>query len=152
MENKRKLGQLGELVVAHLERGVLSNNPFDSTKDMTDINDNDIEVKTQNRWTRLDCFTIPLDKEINFNKCMSVNRLIFVEYDHTDYLQVWECTDRDNYFTEPTKNGKRVCWPINKMKLLHKIKTPDLTTKMRQLSQASDFGQYKGVQQDIFMV
>jgi hypothetical protein len=152
MEDKRKLGELGELVVAHLMKAKLSSNPFDSEKDMTDSSDDTIEVKTQNRWTSIDCFTIPLDKQTNFKKCLNVKRLIFVEYDHSDYIHVWECTDRQNYFIKDTKNGKRVCWPISKMKQLHRIKTPPLANKMRELSQASEFVQYKDVQRDIFVV
>lgn len=137
--NEEKLGKLGEDLVASLEEATLSEYKYDSTKDMTQKDGTKIEVKTQNRHPN-GSFTVNAMHVTNLNKCLSVDRLIFVEYDATDYIKVFECTDRKYNLvnTKPTRyepEGRiMVCWPISKMKKLAEIHNPELAAEMRGLS------------------
>lgn len=79
-DKKTKTGELGERLVARYYRANGHNveeslNLFDHTKDMT-IDEETCEVKTQIPWIKEDSFTI---KENQVKKCLSVDRLIFVE-------------------------------------------------------------------------
>jgi len=139
MTNEEKLGQLGEQLVAQLENATLSEYKYDSTKDMTKSDGTQIEVKTQNRHPN-GSFTVNAMHVTNLNKCLAVDRLIFVEYDSSDVIKVFECTDR-KYKLINTKATLRepmgrvmVCWPIHKMKVLSEIKNPELAQQMRSLS------------------
>lgn len=138
--NKEKLGALGEAIVADLMKGVLSENKFDSVKDMTLADSSNVEVKTQNRHPN-GTFTINAMHVTNANKCMNVDRLIFVEYDAGDIIKVYECVDRKNYKvfnTKPTPKEPEgrlmIGWPINKMNLIKEIKDAPTAQKMRELS------------------
>lgn len=137
--NEEKLGKLGEDLVAELLSAQLSENKFDSVKDMTEANGTKVEVKTQNRHPN-GSFTVNAMHVTNLNKCMSVDRLIFVEYDETEFIKVYECTDRKYRLvnTKPTRyepEGRiMVCWPINKMNKLAEIHNPELASEMRNLS------------------
>lgn len=139
MTNKEKLGKLGEdLFVQHFG-GTLSENKYDSIKDLI-LDGKTVEVKTQNRHPN-GSFTINAEHTTNMNKCLKVDRLIFVEYDQTDSIKIYECTDRQNYsmvqtrptFKEPM-GRVMVCWPISKMKQLATINDADLASQMRTLS------------------
>jgi hypothetical protein len=98
-----------------------------------------IEVKTQNLHHN-GSLTVNSLQATNLNKCMTVDRLIFVEYDSTDYIKIFECTDRDYKIvnTKPTASepmGRIMCcWPIYKMKKLAEIHDPKLSAEMRSLS------------------
>lgn len=143
MTNKEKLGKLGETLVAKLLNAKLSAYKFDSEKDMTTIHganiETKIEVKTQNRHPN-GSFTVNAMHVTNLNKCLSVDRLIFVEYDQTNTIKVFECTDRKYRIvnTKPTRREPEgrimVCWPINKMTLLTEIEDAALAKEMRDLS------------------
>ena len=139
MTNKEKLGRIGELLVASLENAVLSENKFDSVKDMTKADGTKIEVKTQNRHPN-GSFTIDIMHKTNLEKCINVDRLVFVEYDATDTVKIFECTDRSYHIvqTKPTQRepmGRLMaCFPINKMTLLKEIHNPQLANQMRSLS------------------
>lgn len=136
--NKEKLGKLGEDLVAKLLNANLSENKFDMIKDMT-LDGTNIEVKTQNRHPN-GSFTVNAMHVINLNKCLKVDRLIFVEYDETEYIKIYECIDRKYFIvnTNPTKfepEGRiMVCWPIKKMTKLAEIHDPLLSKEMRSLS------------------
>lgn len=137
--NEEKLGKLGEDLVADLLKAELSENKYDSVKDMTQSDGTKVEVKTQNRHPN-GSFTVNAMHVTNLNKCLSVDRLIFVEYDSSDYIKVFECTDRKYNLvnTKPTRyepEGRiMVCWPIHKMKKLAEIHNPELASEMRSLS------------------
>jgi hypothetical protein len=139
MTNKEKLGALGEELVAKLLNGNLSENKYDTVKDMIALGKN-IEVKTQNRHPN-GTFTINAQHTTNVEKCMKVDRLIFVEYDCTDDIKIFECTDREDYKVITTKATKfepmgriMIGWPIHKMNMLFKINNSTLANQMRQLS------------------
>lgn len=139
MTNKEKLGKLGELLVASLENATLSENKYDSVKDMVKLDGTKIEVKTQNRHPN-GSFTMDIMHKTNLEKCIKVDRLIFVEYDATDVVKVYECTDRTYNIvqTKPTQRepmGRLMaCFPISKMTILKEVNSPELAAKMRSLS------------------
>lgn len=137
--NQKKLGDLGEHLVAKLENAILSESYYDSTKDMTDSNGKKIEVKTQNRHPYKQCFSIKASGITNVHKCLTVNRLIFVEYDKSDFIKVWECKDRNSNFEYIANEKKMIGWPISKMKLIHTIEDKNLSSQMRSLSNAKEF-------------
>jgi hypothetical protein len=144
MTNKELLGKLGEDLVADLLQAELSLYKYDSDKDMTEKDGTKVEVKTQNRHPN-GSFTVNAMHVTNLNKCLSVDRLIFVEYDSSDYIKVFECTDRTYRLinTRPTQREPEgrimVCWPINKMKKLAEINNPSLASKMRELSNSRNY-------------
>jgi hypothetical protein len=146
MTNKEKLGRLGEDLFIFLNGGVKSNDKFDTQKDLI-LNNQTVEIKTQNRHPTKDSFTIGSSLHLNnLLKCLVVDRLIFVEYGHTDEILVWEVTDRKSYFiytTRPTTTYRdgltMVGYPISKMICLHKYRDEHLASQMRELSSSSQF-------------
>lgn len=143
MTNQEKLGHLGEILVASTLGGIRSEDKYDTRKDMILEDGTEVEVKTQTRHPTNGTFTINLNHQTNFLKCMTVDRLIFVEYDSSDYIGIYECIDRVNYrmfTTNPTSyepNGRQMAgWPISKMKLLRSVNSAELSTEMRRLSKA----------------
>lgn len=141
MDNKHELGFLGEQLVAKLENAILSENKYDSEKDMVDSKNRKIEVKTQNRHPYKNCFSIKADGLTNVKKCLTVERLIFVEYDKTSIIKIWECFDnKSSVFNYSTSSGKKMYgWPINRMKIIHTIDDSELSNKMRSLSNSKEF-------------
>ena len=143
MNKKVQLGMLGEALVANHFGVKLNENFFDTQKDLV-INGETVEVKTQNRHPSKDLLTISAPNGNiglnNFAKCFHVDRLIFVEYDSSDTIKIWECNDRMNFETYVTKQGKAmVGFPIGKMKLLKAHLDPQLARQMRSLSSSSVF-------------
>ena len=133
--NRRKLGELGEALFCLLEKCERSDDPFDSVKDAIDQNGKNVEIKTQARYASKNLFTIRSDKATNLNKCMTVDRLIFIEFDQTDTIGVFECVKRQDYTKYTTSNGTPMLgWPIDKMLKLHTIKDKRLVEWMRSLS------------------
>lgn len=139
--DREKLGALGEQLVAKLENAILSENKYDSEKDMIDPLGKKIEVKTQNRHPYKKCFSISANGITNVRKCMTVDRLIFVEYDKSPLIKVWECVEnKTSSFNYVTSNNKTMYgWHINKMKLIHKVEDKELSDKMRGLSNSYEF-------------
>jgi hypothetical protein len=134
-DNKHLLGKLGEELVARLEKAILSEDKFDTIKDMIDSNGKNIEVKTQNRYRSKNIFSINTKSTTNIKKCLTVDRLLFVEYDSTDIIKIYECIDKNSgYYYITNSNIKMFGWPINKMKLLHLYQNKTLAKKMRSLS------------------
>jgi len=140
--DQKKLGALGEKLVAKLENAILSENKYDTEKDMTDLSGKKIEVKTQNRHPFKNCFSIHSAGITNVRKCMTVDRLIFVEYCKTDKIKIWECSkeNRNSAFNYVASGGKSMHgWPINKMKMIHKIEDSKLAEEMRNYSKSYQF-------------
>lgn len=131
---QRELGDLGEDLVIKLFGGVKSSNIWDSEKDLT-IQGQSIEVKTQVRWRSKGWFTVSLG-HTNLIKCQNVDHLLFVEYDNTDIIKVWECFNRTP--TEfKTRSGRcGWAWNIGEMRLLAATNNPQLAQKMRSLSKS----------------
>ena len=133
--NRIKLGELGEALFCLLEKCKRSNDPFDSEKDAVDANGKTVEIKTQARYAYKNMFTIRA-KMTNINKCLNVDRLIFIEFDNSDTIGVFECIDRSKFVKYTTSNGTQMLgWPINdNMARLHSIKDKKLAELMRFLS------------------
>lgn len=138
--SKQRLGFLGEQLVAKIFDATLSSNRFDSVKDMT-LNESqlNIEVKTQRRDVYRNMFTVNTINANQVNKCVSVDLLYFVEYDKSNVIKIWNCTDR-KYETYETRDGRLMAgWPISKMTLIKEIEDQALAEEMRSLSQSRDF-------------
>ena len=143
MNKKVQLGMLGEALVANHFGVPVNENFFDTQKDLM-INGETVEVKTQNRHPSKNLLTISAPNGnvglSNFAKCFHVDHLIFVEYSTGDTINIWECTDRMNFQTYVTKQGKAmVGFPIENMKLLKAHHDPQLAKQMRSLSSSSVF-------------
>lgn len=136
---------LGEELVAKIMSATLSENKYDTEKDGVLQDGTEIEVKTQNRHPTKKMFTISSVYNgslglTNIIKCFTVDTLLFVEYDHTDFIKIWSCVNRKKYEIFVTKTGKEMIgFPISEMELLHHIKDPELASKMRSLSQSTVF-------------
>ena len=142
--NMEKLGWLGEwMCQEHLsielgydpkeDHHPTRNNKFDSEKDGRDPNGRSVEIKTQNRHPR-GYFTIPHNQ---LKKCTEVERLIFVEYDNTNVIQLWECSDRTHETIKLKDGGSRIGFPIRGMQLLLKSANQDLADEFRQFSSSA---------------
>jgi hypothetical protein len=144
MSNVETMGSLGENLVSKLMGVVLSEDKYDTVKDGILPDGSEIEIKTQNRHPTKDMFTISSVNNgnglPNIIKCFSVDNLVFVEYDSTDYIKIWLCTNRKKYNIFVTKSGKEMIgFPISEMTLLHDHYDPELAKKMRSISQSSVF-------------
>ena len=145
MSTTHELGRLGERFVAHVMNVTLSEDKYDIKKDGILPDGSEIEIKTQNRHPTKDMFTISSVYNgslglTNIIKCFSVDNLVFVEYNSTDYIKIWLCTNRKKYDIFVTKSGKEMIgFPISEMTLLHDHYDPELATKMRSLSKSTVF-------------
>jgi hypothetical protein len=140
MTNKEKLGKLGEELVAKLFNGTLSSNKYDMKKDLVlNESNTNVEVKTQNRDKYRNMFTVNIMHKNQVQKCVSVDRLFFVEYDTSENIKIWECLDR-TYKIFETRDGRLMAgWDINKMKILADFRDEELTKEMKSFSQSRDF-------------
>lgn len=130
MTRKEILGQLGENLVAELLNGTLSEDKYDDVKDMVLEDGTHVEVKTQARWSVKNCFT--MDETYtgrNLQKCLEVDRLIFVEPGRNDIIRVYECHDRRYSLSNP-RGKETYCFPVDKMDLLYEITDHDLCEEM----------------------
>lgn len=139
--NQIKLGKLGEKLVAYVLNGQLSNDEYDRNKDMTVLG-NSVEVKTQVRYKQYGVFSIKLPNGLglglnNLIKCFTVDRLIFVEYDESDIIKIYEMImqNRKHHIIYTTsKNKAMIGFKIDKMELIHSVASFELADKMRKLS------------------
>ena len=145
MTNAERLGKIGEMLVATYMNGTLSEDKYDSNKDMT-INDNQtLEVKTQNRYTEMDAFTVnaPTGKLgiANLIKCFNADHLIFVEYDYSNDIKIWSAPTTNKKYTlfTTSKGCDRIAFPVSQMQLLYTHHDPKLASEMRSLSQSYKF-------------
>lgn len=145
MSNNHELGKLGERFVAYVMNATLSEDKYDAKKDAVLPCGTEIEIKTQNRHPTKNMFTISSVYNgslglKNIVKCLTVDKLIFVEYDSTNFIKIWACTNRKNCDIFTTKSGKEMIgFPISDMELLYDIEYPELASKMRSLSQSKVF-------------
>jgi hypothetical protein len=137
---KSKLGDLGERIAAQALNATRNDNWWDPNGDMT-LNESgdESEVKTQRRDIYRNMFTVNTMHANQVEKCVKVARLFFVEYDETDVVKIWECTDR-KYSIFETRDGRLMAgWPVNKMNLVREIDDVSLAKEMRSLSQSRHF-------------
>lgn len=141
-----ELGEMGEELVMFFlsSQGIitLAKDPYDSTKDIRLTNIHgifDIEVKTQVRNRSMNVLSIER-KPTNLKKCMTIHRLIFVEFDDTDFIHIWEVIDREHYTDYPAAGKRMRGWYINGNEIgpgcrqLTKINCPQISARMRALS------------------
>lgn len=137
MHKKCVLGDLGENLVAELLNLTLSDDRFDSKKDAIDVYGKTYEIKTQDRHPTKPLLTISAPDGdgknlVNLMKCLTVDYLIFVEFDISDTIKVWYCGDRSNYEIYTTRMGKRMIgFPVENMKQIFKVKNAELAASMR---------------------
>ena len=146
MSNQVKLGKLGENLVAQLMGATLVDDPYDSVKDLLMPNGETIEVKTQNRHPTKPLLTISAVNSgnglTNVMKCLTVDHLIFVEYDYSDIIKVWRMRwkNRRYYHMYTTRQGKQMIgFEISKMNLIAEHEDKKLAEQMRNLSQSFVF-------------
>jgi hypothetical protein len=133
LTNKEKLGKIGEEIVSHFLNGTLSENKYDDKKDMI-VDGKFVEVKTQPRWKKENSFTVDESKtQNNFFKCLTVDRLIFVEPGKNDEIRIFECTDRSYRIMHPRKI-ETYLFDVSKMKLLISFKNHQICEQMISLS------------------
>lgn len=139
---KEKLGYIGEYLVKQIFGGELSENKFDKKKDIISYEGEKTiftEVKTQNRDKYRNMFTVNTMHKNQVEKCVSVDRLYFVEYDDSDTIRVWMCSDR-TYSIHETRDGRLMAgWPISKMTMIGILEDNELARQMRSLSQSRDY-------------
>lgn len=133
---------IGEMIVLKHLGGNPSLDAYDHEKDLILPDGSSAEVKTQTRFRKVDAFTAELEKTTNLKKCLTVNRLFFVEFDDTDSIKLWDCIDR-TYFKYETKYKTMACWPVSDMVLLKTINNPVLTREMRNLSNSDLYDKSK---------
>jgi len=135
MEDRREhLGRLGEELVAKVLNGTLSHEKYDGEKDMVLGDGTYVEVKTQVRWKIPNCFTI--DETVtnnNINKCLNVDRLIFVEPGLNNEIRIFEAVDR-KYSIKKPRGKKTYCFGIDDMKLIATVTNKGLCEEMISLS------------------
>ena len=146
MSNQARLGKIGESLVAQVLGASLVDDPYDSVKDLLLPNGETIEVKTQNRHPTKPLLTISAVNSgnglTNIIKCLTVDHLIFVEYDHSDIIKIWSMPweNRRYYQMYTTRQGKQMIgFEISKMELIHQHQDKKLAEQMRSLSQSFVF-------------
>lgn len=151
ISNQQILGSLGEELVAKFFGIQVNENHYDTEKDLVLPNGETIEVKTQTRHPKKGVFSFKapstgdssskaLKGLNNVLKCMSVDHLIFIEYDNSDIIKAYSCVNRKTYTLYTTAapwNLNMIGFPIDKMKPLFQVEDAELAKQMRMYSQSS---------------
>jgi hypothetical protein len=133
-EDSKIVGDIGEVLVKGTFCGQLSKDYWDSIKDGIDFFGNTFEVKTQARMTKDNTLSVELKQS---EKCLNVDRLIFVEYDNTKFIKIWQCIDINNHVQYRTQYRKdMIKWYIKDMISLAVISSVPLTNLIRKHSRA----------------
>jgi hypothetical protein len=144
MTNQETLGTIGEIYYQAIFGGLLSHWKYDGEKDLIQPDGRKVEIKTQSRLRGSNAFTVNKANVNNLNKCLHVDRLIFIEYSLSDTIIVYECTNRRSVFTTTIDDGTaRSCWPIDQMEILKKVKHPKLAEIMRNFSTSKTLGYFE---------
>jgi hypothetical protein len=137
--NKELMGQLGEECLAARYDLVLSDDKYDMEKDAKDADGLNVEIKTQNRHPA-GFFTVNMKHTNQVSECMDVDRLMFLEYDNSDTLKVWECPKTDDARRPKmirTRDGRAMAgWYIDKMELKEEFEDVQLVHMLKELSQS----------------
>jgi phosphosulfolactate synthase (CoM biosynthesis protein A) len=136
LTRKETIGEIGENLVQIFLGGTLSEDKYDSVKDLI-LNDGTfVEVKTQPRWQKHQCFTLNGYKEINLKKCQDVDRLIFVEPTKSGKILLFEAPEKSqrNFYVRYVGNNKRFCLDINTCKLIEIIENKKINNTLIKLS------------------
>lgn len=137
--NREIMGRLGEEALAAKYNFTLSDDKYDMEKDAIDESGNRVEIKTQNRHPA-GYFTVNLANVNQLKKCVEVDRLLFLEYDNSDTLKVWECPKNDKARrakTIRTRDGRAMAgFPIDEMEMIEEMQDKELSRMFKQLSQS----------------
>ena len=137
--NKEIMGRLGEECLAARYDLVLSDDKYDMEKDAKDADGLNVEIKTQNRHPA-GFFTVNMKHTNQVTKCMEVDRLMFLEYDNSDTLKVWECPKTDEARRPKmirTRDGRAMAgWNIEKMDMIEEFEDTELVSMLKNLSQS----------------
>ena len=137
--NKEIMGRLGEECLAARYDLVLSDDKYDMEKDAKDADGLNVEIKTQNRHPA-GFFTVNMKHTNQVTKCMEVDRLMFLEYDNSDTLKVWECPKTDEARRPKmirTRDGRAMAgWNIEKMDMVEEFEDAELVSMLKNLSQS----------------
>ena len=108
-------------------------------KDAKDADGLNVEIKTQNRHPA-GFFTVNMKHTNQVTKCMEVDRLMFLEYDNSDTLKVWECPKTDDARRPKmirTRDGRAMAgWNIEKMDMVEEFEDAELVSMLKNLSQS----------------
>lgn len=147
MTDKVTLGKLGEALFIKLFGGVQSDDEYDRIKDVV-LDGRNVEIKVQNRHISKNMFTIRdayysngrcLGVD-NIIKCFNVDRLIFIEYDSSDTIKIWECPRTRTYTRFTTQsNTSMIGFHIGQMTLLRELLDSAFASECRVLTQSSLF-------------
>ena len=132
MTRNERIGQIGEDLVQELLGGTLSEDKYDMDKDLTLEDGTEVEVKTQARWVKENAFTITANSH-NLQKCLDVDRLIFVEYGKNDNILIWEDNIRKHKVMR-TPTGQRAVFPRSQMRIIATLDKPQEAAELRSLS------------------
>ncbi len=134
--HKSTLGSIGERLVADHFGAKLSEDLYDKEKDMTMPDGTTIEVKTQyplsfGQFSNT-TFTVKVDQ---LPKCLNCDKLIFVGFDETDTIRIYECVDRNKFVVYNTRDGRQMAgWELPSLKLISAIQDKDLAMRMQDLT------------------
>jgi len=137
VNNKVELGRIGEDLVCNLLNGIRFADPYTRYGDLVDSNGKIVEVKTQVRFRKENAFTVDSSASNQLNKCMTVDRLIFVEFDRSDTIRIFEAPRKEHrtYQTTTTSYGKSMAlFPINEMSIIATVRDSVLARKMQSLT------------------
>jgi hypothetical protein len=134
--NQEKLGIIGENLYILYFGGVLSDDKFDSEKDIIEEDGTKVEIKTQPRWKKENCFTLNFYKKVNYNKCLNVDKLIFIEPTKSGYINFYEAPSKEKrfFYTKNVGNTKRYCMNVNACKLIKRVYEPIINEEMIRLT------------------
>lgn len=135
MTNQEILGDIGEIWYTAKYGGELSEDKYDSEKDVI-LNDGTYaQIKVQSRHPN-QSFTINTKQTSALENALKVDKLVFIEYSASDTIIVYECKDR-KYFKVTTKDGRiMACFPIENMSIIEKVKNKKLANLMRNFSKS----------------
>lgn len=132
-----QIGDIGESIAQQVLGGSLSEDPYDMDRDIILEDGTNVEVKTQVRWRNKDVFTVnDTVTGHNIEKCLNVDRLIFVEPTSNGTFRILECTERKYGVSHP-RGRKTYTFPAGDMKLLDEVCRPDLWSDFMKLTRTS---------------
>jgi hypothetical protein len=128
----KNIGDIGEELVAKYFNANLSEDYFDPVCDMRTDQNKTIEVKTQYPFGSM--MTV---KTNQLPKCLEADHLIFVIYDHTDEIKLYDVPkyNRTKFKVYQTKSGRDMAgWNMSNAILLDTIKNHKIASQLQTLS------------------
>ncbi len=152
LSNKARIEALNGLGLVTVAKHLGVDVPSLKFASIVDKDGKSVKVKVQNHWnhhTHGKSFTIDVDTKNVALNILGHDRIIFVDYDDSKSVQLWEMTDKDTTLQEyvggaasfQQRDMKRLVmiFPASKMKLLASIEDTTLLAEMKKLSDAKKF-------------